>query len=248
MMNALDPQTPSVLSEQAVVRLEGLLPKETIAELRANFRSFRAWVAEPAFRASTPEAAVQHVVQAIGPSVQFKASLIKAFMAVPNGLSLLSKAGLEALSILAPGGSSPDLVEAATHLQQGQRIWQRLAAFHTDLSLFDDTLGPVALGEALTFGFHADNLFTVSCMASDGISGVVPPATLAALHAAAADFAKRYHRTACDLAERLAPKIDATDPFRTTSLDDLLNLPPFDGRAASVDEIHEAIRAMVDAT
>jgi hypothetical protein len=245
-MNALELQTPSFLSERAVDHLEGQLPDETIAELRLNLRAFRSWVAEPAFRAPTPEAAVEHVQRAVGPSVQLKATLIAALAKAPGGMMLLARSVIDALTEMVSAGGSPTLVGAADHLQKAQRVWVRFLAVHPELATFASQPLAAELVEALNLGFHADNLLTVRFMATDGDSAPVAPPIVAALEVAAADIAQRYHQAVLELVERHAPGINPSEPFRPTDLDDLLNLPPFDGPETTVDEINEAIRSMVD--
>jgi hypothetical protein len=245
-MNALELQTPSFLSERAVDHLEGKLPDETIAELRLNLRAFRSWVAEPAFRAPTPEAAVEHVLHAVGPSVQLKATLIAALAKAPGGVMLLARSVIDALTEMVAAGGSPTLVGAAEHLQKAQRVWMRFLAVHPEVATFASQPLAGELVEALNLGFHADNLLTVRFMATDGDSAAVPPPIVEALESAAADVAQRYHQAVRELLERQAPSVDPLDPFRPTDLDDLLNLPPFEGPEATVDQINHAIRSLVE--
>lgn len=212
--------------------------------MKVNFKAFRAWVAEPAFRASSPEAAVEHVVRSVGPSVQLKAEFLSVVAAVPNGFDLLVRAVTEELVDLVPRGGSPALARAVEHLQRSQRFLFRFAAFHPDPQAVERVAGVDRLSAVLDLGFHADNLVTVSCMAADGESGGVKAAVLNALAAAADDFAERYHSAVRDLVEEVAGTRDAARSFEPSTVADLLALPPFDGPAATVEEMNESIGSM----
>ena len=244
-MAAVQLQTPSFFSERAIDRLAASFPPAARERLKANLRAFRSWVAEPAFRAKSPAEAVKHVLVSVGPSVQFKAEFLAVLAAVPNGIMLFVQAMSEELGSLAPEGAEPALGRALDLLQRAQRIWFRFLAFHPDGGALESIAGIERITAVLDLAFHADNLATVSCMAADGESGRVKVPMLKALCAAAEDYARRYHAAVRDLVEQVAPVRDPAHPFAPSSLADLLALPPYDGPAASVEEMDESIGALL---
>lgn len=237
-MLAVQLQTPSFFSERAIDRLAASFPAAARDRLKANLQAFRSWVAEPAFRAKSPAAAVEHVLKSVGPAVQLKSEFLAVVAAVPNGFDLLMRVGTDEIAALAPEGGSPTLVEAIAWLQRAQRTWFRFIAFHPDGGGLDAVAGIDRITTVLDLGFHADNLVTISCMATDGESGRVRAAVQHALCAAAVDYAERYHSAVRDLVERV---VATKEPSEPSSLADLLALPPYDGPAATVEEMDEVI-------
>lgn len=237
-------QTPTFFFERAIDRLASKFPAEGTERLRANLHAFRAWVAEPAYRERSPEDAVEHVLKAVGPSAQLRAQFMLTLASVPRGFELFLEAVTEGLADTVPRDGAPELAEAAILLQRAQRTWVRFIAFHPDLAGVERSVGIERIGGVLTLGFHADNLFTICLMATDGLSAVPSPRVLDALSAAALDGARRYHQGVRSLVEAVAPEIDTEAPFRSTAVADLLSLPPYDGPAATVEEMEEAIGAL----
>lgn len=236
-------QPPTFFAERAFDQLVGRFPSHAVELLRANLRAFRAWVAEPAFRAAGGDAAVQHVLASVGPSVQLKADFLVALASVPRGFELFFEAVTDELLDVVPEDGPQQLTEATEHLVRAQRVWLRLMLFHPDLEGVERTAGSERLGEVITLGFHADNLLTVCFMALDGESGIVDAGALASLLDAAASHAVRYHAAVTSLAEVVAPEVDEHSPFTPSALADLLALPPYDGPPVSVEEMDEALAA-----
>ena len=202
-MLAVHVQTPAFFFERAVDQLSARFPPDAMIRLEANLRAFRAWVADPAFREPIPDAAVDHVLKAVGPAVQLEAEFIAVLASVPRGMELFIEAVTEDLVDVAPEGGPQELAHAAELLQ---RAWLRFAVFHPDLAGVEAVVGDDRLGEVLTLGFHADNLLTV-------VDGA-------------------------------APQLDEADPFKPTTVADLLALPPYDGPSATPEEMDEPIRTM----
>ncbi len=241
-------QPPTFFAERAIDRLVGRLPSEALARLRANLRAFRAWVAEPAYRADGGPAAVQHVLASVGPSVQLKADFLMALASVPRGFELFFEAVTDELLDIVPEDGPEVLTRATEHLVRAQRVWFRLMLFHPDLDGVERAVGNARLSETLTIGFHADNLLTVCFMAMDGESGRIAPAVLDTLLDAAADFSARYHAAVTGLAEAVAPQVDEQTPFEPSALADLLALPPCDSPPLTPEEMDEAITAQFRAS
>ncbi len=237
-MSAHDLHAPSLLSTLAIDRLEGQIPDASITQLRTDLRQFRAWVAEPAFRAATPEAAVAHVIAASGPGLQLKQNLIQVLVSVPNVAELLVDAAVESFESWARSAPSAALAEALAATASAQRFWFRLATFHPKLAGPHLEVSPVELAHTLLPGFLADHLLTLVMMASDGESDTTAdPAVVAALETASAEYAHPFHRSVLAFADRLAPSWDPAAPFKPTSLDDLMSLPPHDGAALTVSDV-----------
>lgn len=236
-------QPPTFFAERAIDQLVGRFPPHAVERLRANLRAFRAWVAEPAFRAAGGDATVQHVLASVGPSVQLKADFLMALASVPRGFELFFEAVTDELLDVVPEDGPQQLADATEHLVRAQRVWLRLMLFHPDLDGLERTVGRERLGEVITLGFHADNLLTVCFMALDGESGTVDAGALASLLNAAASHAERYHAAVTSLAEAVAPDIHEHSPFTPSALADLLALPPYDGPPVSVEEMDDAIAA-----
>lgn len=242
-------QTPTFFFERAADRLASKLSTEEMEQIKANLRAFRTWVAEPAYRAPSPEDAVEHVLEAIGPAAQLKAAFLATLTSVPGGLDLFIEAVTEDLAdTVSDEGGGLELTEAADLLQRAQRMWFRFLAFHPDLEMMERSVGREQIGSVLTHGFHADNLLTICLMATDGQSVAPSPQVLDALSAAALHYSSRYHRGVRSLVEAVAPKVDTAAPFRSTTVADLVALPPYDGPAATVEEMEEAIRALFGAS
>lgn len=245
-MHAVQVQTPAFFFERAIDQLAARFPADAMERLRANLKAFRAWVAEPAFRAPGADAAVTHVLEAVGPAVQFKAEFLAVLASVPQGVELFIEAVTEDLVDMVPDKGPQGLAEAADLLQRAQRTWLRFAVFHPDLAGVEAAVGGERLGEVLTLGFHADNLLTVCLMAGDGDSAPPKKSVQKALCGAARDYAQRYHQAVRGLVEAAAPPFDEADPFKPTTLADLLALPPYDGPAATPDEMDDAIGALFE--
>lgn len=243
-MLAAQLQTPSLLSERSIDRLAAGFPEAARERLRANFRAFRSWVAEPAFRAKTPAQAVEHVLGCVGPAVQLKAELLAIVAAVPGGFEILVAAVTEELGSLVPEGGPADLASALDHLQRAQRIWFRFVTFHPDLAAVEELVGVDKIVAVLDEGFHADNLVAVCFMATDSESGKVKAPIVRALAAAAEEHAQRFHAAVSDLVEQVASAGATGRSFESSSLADLLALPPYDGPAATVEEMDEAIASI----
>jgi hypothetical protein len=241
-------QTPTFFFERAIDRLASKFPAEGMERLKANLRAFRAWVAEPAYREQSPEDAVEHVLKAVGPAVQLRAEFLATLASVPRGFELFLEAVTEDLADMVPEEGTPELVEAANLLQRAQRVWVRFIAFHPDLAEVERSVGSEQIGGVLTLGFHSDNLLTICLMATDGLSAPPSPQVLDALSAAALDHARQYHQGVRSLVEAVAPEIDTEAPFESTTVADLLSLPPYDGPAATVEEMEEAIGALFGAS
>ncbi len=241
-MFATQVQTPTLFSERTIDLLVGRFPPETTRRLRANLAAFRSWVAAPAYRAKSPKAAVAHVVAAVGPALQLKMELITALGEVPDGLRLFTSTVLEGPAEL-PMEPDSRLGLATEHLYASQRMWLRFMSFHPDLAAVQAKIGFEQIADAVSLGFHADNLLTVCVMGTDGTCGVVRPSFRQALEQAAVDYASRYHHAIKKLVKSAAPPFDKLQPFKQSTLADLLSLPPFDGPAVSVPELREAIGA-----
>lgn len=236
-------QTSTFFFERAMYRLASKFPEEGMERIKANLQAFRAWVAEPAFRAQTPELAVAHILNAVGPAVQLKAELLATLASVPHGLELFLQAMSEDLPDLVPEERPLELLKTANLLQRAQRVWARSIALDPDLSAIERSVGSEQIGTTLTSGFHADNLFTTCLMATDGLSPAPSPQVLHALCIAALDFARQYHQGVQTLVETGAPEINADDPLKPTTVADLRSLPPYDGPAATIEEMKAAIEA-----
>ena len=242
-MIAVQVQTPTFFFERAIDRLARRFPAEAIERLKANLQAFRVWVAEPAFREGSPQDAVQHVLNAVGPAVQLKAGFLATLASVPDGIELFLQAVTEGDGDMVAGDGTPESADAADLLQRAQRLWVRFFYFHPDVAAVERAVGSDRLGEVLTLGFHADNLLTVCLMATDGASAAPSPRVIEALCTAARDFAQKYHHGVRSVVESVAPQIDTEAPLEPTTVADLLSLPPYDGPAATLEEMEAAIGA-----
>lgn len=234
-------QNPTFFYERALDLLADRFPQGAMERLRANLAAFRSWIAAPAYRASGPKAAVDHILNSAGPAVQLKVDFIGVLADVPDGFALLATIMTMEPGKILPVEQDPALAEAVADLQAGQRTWLRFVTFHPDLAGVEARVGTERLTDVINLCFHADNLLTVCMMGADGSCGSVPPLVHEAIAAAAADYAARYHAAVRDLVESAAPSLDPADPFKATTLQDLLALPPYDGPAASVHEMGDSI-------
>lgn len=237
-------QTPTFLYERALDLLVDRFPPAAMERLRANLAAFRAWIAAPAYRKKSAKAAVEYILNSAGPAVQLKVEFITLLGEVPDGFALLAEVVTDELDDVTPQEHDPVLAEAVGHLQAAQRIWLRFVTFHPDLEGVEGAIGAERLAEVISLGFHTDNLLTVCLMGADGSCGAVRPQVQHALAAAAGDFAERYHTAVRGVVELAAPTFDAARPFRTTTLQDLLALPPYEGPAAKAAEMGESVAAM----
>jgi len=176
--------------------------------------------------------------------VQFKAEFIAALESVPDGLELFVRAMTEEVDLAAAAVNGPDeLAEAASLLQRAQRVLLRFIGFHPRSDSFDSEVGVDRLAACLTDGFHADNLLTVGFMAMDGESGVVPADLVRALARAALVHSRSYFESVRQLVSEVSPP-PGGELSKTSSLEDLLALPPVDGPARSVEELDEAVASI----
>lgn len=245
-MLAIKHQTPTFVLERDIDRLKGKLPPETVERLGTSMQQFRAWVAAPALRKNGLEDAVKHVVQdSAAVAMQFKLDFIGALVETDGAMDVFLEAVTGDLAEAPAASLNEDLALAIDLLVSGLRSWVRFFSVHPDLDV--EAMGwTEAVTEAIGLGFHADNLITICFFGLDGECGEVDEDLLAGLCAEAKELAGAYYATVRDMVEAYGPSIDEEEPFRTTTVQDLLNLPPYDGETATIEEMDEAIASQFE--